>query len=772
MKKSLFGLRGSAASVATLLITTAALIAPAQAQEASDTGGIEEITVTARKRDESIIEAPLAITALSGDMLDLRGVEDRRDLNRFTPGFKATPQNTSSASRLINSYQMRGLGSVNMFWNGVPVGGGDIPEMLDVQRVEVLKGPQNAYFGRSTFSGAINFLPKMADFDTEGYAELDFGTYANRNIKAGIQTTVVDGLLAVRAAGDYRHTGGQYDNFGYGGRLGKQETVAGSGSLLFTPAEGLKMRGYVSFWEVNDGPNALAYYQPSDYNCNAGAPPQNVNNFFCGPIKSAQANRISQLTTYPDAAFNGLIASATEFTVGSGFIKKKNGLRRRGLMAQFMADYEMPFGVTASVVAAYNSNKAGQIFDYGSQFYTNPATYNPSITAYKFTDKYGEFRLTTDGSKRLRAMAGVSYVDSSQIIQSVLSRSGVQSVSFPPTDQYSETFGVFGSVSFDIVEQLTVTAEGRWQNDKVGRNTRSAATGPGTWQDLSGSTKSFVPRFILQYHARPGLEFYASYSEGSSPGSLNTGFLSLPQYAQDQLAAAYTVPRVVPEQKLVNWEAGIKGTFFDGKVRVLASFYKAKWTLQPYGAALFYNRQPDGVLTQANITLGSGATDAKGVELEVIVAPTPGLTIDSTFAYNKTKVLSAVCAACAQVTGVSNPVGATVARFPSTTASLGVTYRHDVFSDFQAFYRIDGNYQGREYADLTNLVWLDPFIMSNARVGLDNDKFKIEFYVLNLFNNKTPQGIAQTTEQIGGRQTITVTPALKRTFGVRAGYKF
>ncbi|CAN5442940.1 N/A [soil metagenome] len=758
---------------ASTFLATTMMVSPASAQSSApeadattgDSQALEEITVTARKRDESIVKVPITITALSGEMLEARGVEDRRDLNRFTPGFKALPQNTSSASRLINSYQMRGLGAVNMFWNGVPLGGGDIPEMLDVQRVEVLKGPQNAYFGRSTFSGAVNFLPKMADFGTEGYAEIGAATYNTINAKGALQSTIVDGLLAGRVAVDYRKTGGQYDNYGYGGKLGKQETIAGSGSLLFTPSDKLKVRGYASYWEVNDGPNALAYLQPADYNCNGGAAAAGTNNFFCGAINNAPANRISQLTNYPDATFDALINAATKYTVGSDFITKKNGLHRQGLITQFLADYELPAGLTASLVLAYNQNKAGQIFDYGSQFYTNPATYNPSVTAYKFEDKYGEFRVQTDATKIYRMMGGVSYVDSTQAIQSVLSRSGVLSVSFPPTINYSKTLGFFGSASIDLFDKFTVTAEGRYQDDEVGTKTILSGL------DLSGKTKSFVPRFIVQYHARPGLEFFASYSKGSSPGSLNSGFLSLPAYAQAQVATQYNVPRVVPEQKLENYEAGIKGTFFDGTLRVLGSFYYAKWTKQPAAAALFYTTTA-GVLTQANVTLGSGATKGKGMEWEVLWAPTRRLTIDGTFAYNKTNVLSTVCAACRQITGNANPVGARVARFPGTTASLGVTYRHPAFSDYDAYYRIDANYQGREYSDLTNLAWLDPYVMSNARIGIDNKRYKLEVYVLNLFDNDTPQGIAQTTEQIGGRQTITVTPALKRTVGLTAGIKF
>jgi iron complex outermembrane recepter protein len=743
-----------------------------EAEEVASEGGIEEIYVTARKRDESIIEAPLTITAVTSEMLEVRGIEDRRDLNRFTPGFKAQPQNTSGATRLINSYDMRGLGAVNLFWSGVPLGGGDIPEMLDLERVEVLKGPQNAYFGRSTFSGAINFLPKMADFDREGYAEVDVGTFGNRNAKAGFQTTLIDDLLAVRVAADYRRAGGQYENFGYGGKLGKQQTVGGAGSLLFTPTDQLRIRAYGSYWEVNDGPNAIAYLQPADYNCNGGGAPAGTLNFFCGPIKRAPANRISQLTEYPDAVFNTLLDLATKYTVGRDFVEKKNGLKRQGMLAHLFADYELPEGVTASFVLAYNGNKAAQIFDYGSQFYTNPATFNPSITTYKFEDKYGEFRVQSDGERRLRGMFGISYIDSEQVIQSVLVRSGVPSISFPPTIQYSETAGVFASLSFDLFDSLTLTAEGRYQEDVVGRKTLIGTT----WQDLAGDTTSFVPRAIVQWHVRDGLEVFASYSLGSRPGSLNTGFLSLPEYAQAQVREqgdqlGFQINNVVPEQKLVNYEAGVKGTFFNDTLRVLASFYIAEWTKQPNGAALFYFT-PAGVRTQANVTVGSGGTDAMGTEWEVLWQPIDGLSVDGTFAWNKTEIVSTVCAACRVITGNSNPVGARVGRFPGTTASLGATYRRPVSTTLEGYFRVDANYQGREYADITNLVWLDPYIMSNARIGIESDHYKLEFYVLNLFDNDTPQSIAQTTEQIGGRQTITVTPALKRTFGLRAGVKF
>ena len=754
----------SCATAAIVLgAAAAAPVARAQQSEDASHGVLEEITVTARKRDESIIEAPLSITALTSESLELKGIEDRRDLNRFTPGFKAAPQNTSGATRLINAYFMRGLGTVNLFWNGVPLNGGDIPELLDVQRVEVLRGPQTAYFGRSTFSGAINFIGQRPSEERGGYAEFDFASYGTKNVKAGLGGALVPGKLSGRFSADYRELGPQYDNYGYGGKLGRQETTAASGSLLFTPTESLSAWLYLANWREKDGPNAISYLQSTDYTCNAGVAPLNVPNYFCGEISRPRADRISQLPVFPAAAIDAITAIATTNTVDRNFITF-NGMKRVGQLAQLFVDVDLPRDFKLSVSGSWMKNEAGQIFDYGNRFYNNPATYNPSITTYLFKDKYAEVRLASNQDARLRGMIGVSYVDSAQTIQSVINKSGVISVSFVPTILYSKTLGFFGSVSYDFTDALTATIEGRQQKDTVGRETIGVS-------DLSGDTNSFVPRVILEYKIREGLNTFASYSEGSRPGALNTGFLALPAYAQAQVVAQYNVPRVVPEEKLKNYELGVKGNFLDERLRLLASIYYAKWTDRQIGAALFYTNLA-GVLAQANVTLGAGAVDAKGAELEMLWAATENLTVDATYAYNWTSIVNTSCAACRLINGNLNPTGTRFARFPDQTASAGLTYRHAAFGDMKAFYRIDANYQGKEYADETNVVWLSPYIMSNARIGLESDKYRFELYGLNIFANMVPQSIAQTSDQITGRNTLTTTPPLKRTFGLKASVKF
>lgn len=753
-----------ASAIAVLMFAPPAVpVANAQEAVRQGTGVLEEVTVSARKRDENIIDTPIPITAVTAESMENKGIEDRRDLNRFTPGFNASPQNTSGATRLINNYQMRGLGAVNLFWNGVPLSGGDIPELLDLERVEVLKGPQTAYFGRSTFSGAINFLAKQPESERGGYAEVDFGQFGNRNFKGGLTGDLIDGVLSGRVAADYRVAAAQYDNFGYGGKLGRQETKAATVSLLYTPNDSLKARVYYANWGAEDGPNAISYLQSTDYDCNAGAAPVGTLNYFCGEISRSRADRISQLTNFPAAAIDQLTAVTTTNTVSRNFLTT-NGMKRNGQLAQAFVDYELPYHLTASFTGSWMANEAAQIFDYANRYYTDPATYNPSMTAYKFEDKYGEFRVATDPNARLRGLIGISYVDSAQTIQSALNKSGVLSVSFVPTILYSKTLGVFGSVSYDVTDKLSATVEGRYQKDEVGRETIGVS-------DLSGNTYSFVPRATLEYKITDEVNAFVSYSEGSRPGSLNTGFLALPAYAQAQVAAQYSVPRVVPEEKLENYEFGVKGNFFGNTLRVLANVYYAKWTDRQIGGTLFYTNLA-GVLAQANVTLGAGAVDAKGTEWEAIWAPTDQLSFDATYAYNWTSIVRTSCAACRLITGNPNPTGTMFARFPENSASLGVNFRHPAFADYDAFYRIDANYQGKEYADETNVVWLAPSVMSNARIGLQNDRYRVELYALNVFDNEVPQAIAQTQDQISGRNTLTTTPPLKRTFGVRAGVKF
>jgi iron complex outermembrane receptor protein len=339
-------------------------------------------------------------------------------------------------------------------------------------------------------------------------------------------------------------------------------------------------------------------------------------------------------------------------------------------------------------------------------------------------------------------------------------------VNFPPTTNWSETTGVFGGLTYDISDRFNVSIEGRYQKDLVGRDRQAAPT-------YSASTYSFVPRITMQYHFSENVNGFVSYAEGSNPGSLNFGFLQLPDYAQQQILAQTSVPDVLPEAKLENYEVGMKGSFLDDALRVTATVYYALWTGRGSTSASLFYTTPAGVLTQANVATGTtGEAEGLGTEWEVVWAATDNLTIAGTLAYNRTKLDDSNCGGCAQITGDGNVKGNYLSRFPSDTASLVATYQHPAFRDYDAFYRIDASYHGKEYADDSNVVWLAPFVMSNARIGLRSDRYSVELYAQNIFDNEVPQSIARTTEQIAGLPTLTVTPALQRNFGVRASVRF
>ncbi len=741
-------------------------------QTAQASAGLEEITVTARKTNENLMQVPVSITAVTAQALEDKGLEDRYELTHFTPGFQAAPQNGATATRLINAYQMRGLGTVTAFWNGVPLNGGDIPELLDLQRVEVLKGPQTAYFGRSTFAGAINYIAAEPTEDFHGKGELGFGTWGNQSASGSVSGALIPGKLTGRFAVDYRVRGAQYQNFGYGGKLGRQETKAGAASLVFTPTDDWKIKAYYTKWYEDDGPNGIAFFQSTDYTCNGGAAPTTNKNYFCGAISKAPANRISQRLTFPPGVITALAALGAKTFVGPSFFDFENGMKRRGQLAQVFSDYNLPYNITWTTTLSWMQNKAGQIQDYGNRFYT-PAVingqeqYGPSLTNYLLKDKYAETRLTSDPTARLKGMVGVSYVKSSQGIESTINKSGILSVSIPPRIAYNETVGLFGSLSYEILDGLTASFEGRYQDDKIGTNTLGVS-------DVSGHTKRFTPRAILAYQMDADTNLYASFSQGSRPGTFNSAFYALPAYAQAQIVTQIggPVPFVVSEEKLNNYETGIKANFLDNTLRVIADVYLARWRGRQIGASLFYTNTA-GVLAQASFTSSGGATNAAGTEWEVTWVPTDNWTVEGTYAYSYTKDLVTYCLLCNSVQGVLRPVGTKSGRFPIMTGSVATTYKHELWaSGIEGYVRVDAYYHGKEYSDQTNLVWLKPYVIANMRFGVQNETYRFEIYGTNILNNRIPVEIGQQPDQVTGLNSITATPQPKTTLGARVTANF
>ena len=202
--------------LSTTILAVVAVTSPAMAQ------GLEEIVVTARKTEESLIAVPVAVTALSAEALGDRGVTDPlADVATYTPGFTFQNQTTNRNDRGFRTFTIRGMApgsnsairqAVTIFVDGTPIMGGNVEGFTNIERVEVVKGPQSAYFGRATFSGAVNYVTKLPDGTWGGKADVNVGSWGLTEISGAVEGPIVADKMAFRVSGRAYRTTGQYTN--------------------------------------------------------------------------------------------------------------------------------------------------------------------------------------------------------------------------------------------------------------------------------------------------------------------------------------------------------------------------------------------------------------------------------------------------------------------------------------------------------------------------------------------------------------------------------
>ncbi len=765
-----------AASASCLICSLAPHGALAQTDRpAAAPGALEEVIVTSRKRAEAITDNPTSVTALTAQQLDARGVTGYRQLNQFVPGFRWQTQNGSTATRIFNSFVMRGISgdtpdraNVSIFIDGVPVGGGgSIPGLTDVTQVEIVKGPQSAYFGRSTFAGAVSFTTAPPAMDFGAKIDVSLGSKGQQELRASVEGPIIKDVLSVRLSGRHNSTGVFDSNYVYGGDLGEQKTDSVALAVLFKPTPWARFRGYHTQWEDNDKPNATDWRLSPDYNC-ATRPGNAALNYICGEISSLRGDRITQNTTVPHRYLDQL--TALNRTQGSGFITDY-GLHREARFSTVSGTIDLPYGFSLDGNAGLVKNTFGQMQDSASRVETIAGRYAVNLTAWKVENKLAEVRLSSNPSRRLRGMVGLNYfhqeaeVSAFTYIILPTTPNPTPSVNLSRVTKTKNT-SVFGSVSLDITSKLELDLEGRYQKETV--DERGLLVGN---IQIGGETTAFLPRAIVKYKLTDDVNVYGSYSKGTRGAAPNTNFYSLPASAQAQVVAqSGPIPRLVPEETVEMYELGLKGEFFDRRVRLLAAVYQGQYTDRQINQTFFYTNAA-GNPAQAIVLVPNGATDLKGYEVDARWRALDYLTLEGTLGYSGTKIKFTNDAAAAAILLNSNPVGNRINFYPATTASASATFALNVFSR-PATIRVDYVYTGRIYADVSNLLWLAPQNVVNVNAGMDFDRYRVEVWGRNVLNDTVPTSIARTTDVYNGSNAVTLTPQERPSVGVRVSAAF
>jgi iron complex outermembrane receptor protein len=745
-----------------------------------------DIVVTARKRGESILQIPVAISAISAQGIAARGIHDLNGLNDFVPGLRYENTAANRNDRSFYTITMRGMypgdapnrPAVGVFLDGVSIPGGSLPGLTDIERVEVVRGPQSAYFGRATFAGAINFItvaPSLTQF--KGVAQGSYESYGTTDDSISIEGPIITDRLAIRLTGRHYHTDGQYKNEGYGGRLGERESNSFGASIIAKPIDALTIRGYYSRWKDSDGPSAQAALTEADYNCDAGGTGRKVGglNYICGGIGSIETARMSQNT------LSGNNGNFTQLTNSGNGVQSADYLTHLGLRRnEYQANTTATLDLGAYTIAG-SIGKNGNDWAVITDTYNRPPDghnyYSSVYLPYHIKNISSELRASTNGTGPFKAMIGGNYYHESIIAEGRALRpnaAGVPTVTqlSQPTDFLATTYGIFGSASYDLTHRLTLSAEGRYQWDNIHHHILTAAG-----FNQQQTFRSFNPRVIVNYKINPLVSLYASFAKGTRPGTFNSNLTSFTAAQQAQLVAnaGGSIPLAVPEETLRSYEVGVKGEFFDRRLRVLADGYYGQWRHRQINQNIAYTTAANTTST-ATLTFPNGSTDLWGIEAEATLKITRDLTFDGTFNWAHTKVLNTVCAECVAINGIANPVGNLMERYPEFSGTAGISYSHPVIGNWNGTGRLDYVYTGKQYATEANVAYLKAANRFNTSLGLENATYRIEFFGRNIFNNKVPSNILRNANPFsgaseGGNLIVLAAPE-KASFGVRGSVKF
>ncbi|MDX2225035.1 MAG: TonB-dependent receptor [Rhodospirillaceae bacterium] len=795
---------------------------------------LEEIIVTARKRTESLLEVPISITAFSAEQLDRGGFTSLEDLSFRTAGLHYNKQGGQIPGRFNTAVRFRGmdtnqsaasqqLGTV--FMDGVYVSQGVAGiDFSMIERVEIIKGPQSATYGRSTFAGAVNYVTKTPGFEYKGRVSAEYGKFGSYDLTVTHEGPIVDDKVAYMVGLRGYGTDGQYTSNADGGELGRERTNSVTGILYAAPSDDFTAKARVFYSRDHDGPAAGMLFGSrlsarADGSANAGTNCFSefqtnqrgaTADYYCGKLPKVDVDRYIAPNTALTPATIALFRASQIRDPRDGITRPKIpglplvdfvGLKRWQFRSSLTMGYDFADGHAISALLGYSDMRASWVRDFDLTRAQNFFSQDPQ----RHKDKTLEVRIESPQDRRLTYSLGGSYFKADFVQQgngglNVWGQDGgvtqaVLNPNPPPAtivlpgphpfmqtnfpQEGGKTLGVFGAVGFDITEMITIDFEWRYQSDRVTQDDRTL---PGT--DFTDKFKSFLPRATLSFQPVEETNLWATYSEGNLPGFFNSDLAAL---SQADLAAVRASPTVAgqnlslfnEEESLKNYEVGWKQQLFENRANFSLVAYKMDWTNLKTRSPVDIVDQ-NGVRRVLNLQFNAGNAEVKGVEFEGAFAASDNLSGTVSINYSDAQYGRLTCGF-----GPFKPPPAAdcsnnkTARFPDWSGSFSTTWTDQFRGDWNYFLRVDGEYFGKAWNEEHNFSWIGKFWRFNLRAGLEREDLRLEAYVKNLFDDENYLAAARWSDFSGRSlfdfltsQGVAVTPPQKRAFGLKAVYDF
>ena len=691
-----------------LISMGAMLLAPVHAQEVT----LEEIVVTARKRAESVQDIPESITVFSESGIEDSGITRIKDVANLTPNLVVRQ---SYCLGVVN-LSARGLATPQqgdsplvVNFDGVQAPAQDFinQDLFDVERIEVLKGPQGALYGAGAIGGAINVITKRPTNELDAFIRLSVGNENSRRLAAGIAGPIAKDRVFYRLAGVVQNRDGYIRNSLTGDLLDfLDETVLRGGLFITLDRLNIDLRA-----SVTDTSAGASYYEAMPL---MPDPVPEIDSLFGGPL-----GRLGSDISY--GSFDNHSNVQTE---------EERDITTASLRVEYQLD-----GGTFTSITGYNDSRQ---YDYGDLDF-QPSDILLQDVRFNVEVFNQEFRFASDPNRRFRWVGGVFYQDR-EIFNEVLvvlgdftlgPRSIAQSMAQPGNTLLTDTrdviesqaIGVFLSTNYDLTDRLELTAAARW--DQVDMDTRFVGQDPNLINLPNASAErqfdEFQPKLNLAYTVSENVTIYGDLARGFRTGVPNP-----------TSAFAGGLPRFIEPEVADTLELGVKSTFWDGRASLNAAVFHSSVENRHhyfYGAAL----QSMTTYDEAEIS---------GLEVDFEGLLTDYLRFSASLGVMNAEITSDEMTqyrdfTTGDVALVVNNKGNTLPDTPEASYNLALTYERPVFGDTNFFGRVAYAFVDEMYFDTENYILnagASDFV--NLRLGLRNERWEVVLFGDNITDER------------------------------------
>jgi iron complex outermembrane recepter protein len=825
----------------TLSVTSVALDAPSSGDAArtpppvtdvptnqdSSASALQEIVVTATRREESLSKVPISITAMTQEGMDNLGIKDIADVVRFTPGLSIIDQSNFVSVTIRGIGSSAGAATTGIYIDDTPIqeralseASQALPKTFDLDRVEVLRGPQGTLFGAGSEGGTVRYImtqPSLTTFSSYARSEVSFTQGGAPSYEAGVAAggPLIDGTLGVRASLWYRRDGGWIDlvnpyteapvreNNNYGETTAARiaATWAPSSAISITPSimyQNRKLHDLQSYWGI--------FSNPSDNQFVSGEPTRSPEDDSYG---------LGSLKITANLGFAQLISNT------SGFWREDNNSDGDGTLLNF-AFYQTlgwpPNGIPFQG-SACPTHAACYPFVDGSGLHVPPSLQNyqaPGLLIAKQDAFTQEFRLQSNPDEAISWTVGAFY--------SIQRSSSSEQIADPQVDQFfNGVFGTtmctafgqpcnangstylpngdsyinnltshdrqlagFGEAVWPLLDRLKLTTGVRLS--KVDFNSTSFGEGPTnggpSYANGEENGHPVTERASLAFQADASNLYYATYSTGFRPGGANA---PIPESVCGVDFKAFGIsgaPPTYSSDTVKSYELGAKNNI-GNRFKLASSIYYIQWN----------NIQQQVVLPTCEFlyTANLGTAVSKGADLDLQWAVIDSVVLNAAVGFTSARYTKDVFPGPGATTPLianGNSIVSGLGPFaqpPSPwTVAVGAQYNFNAFA-LKSFARLDYEFASKNRTlfagDDRGTVQYDPYLgptsattFVSARAGTQISNFSVELFIDNLLDSRTITSITHTALDGAGPQPpvsplYTYSTFRPRTFGLTFIYR-